>query len=130
MGTPIGVLDALVPAVERWRGPLCADLGAADWLDFERIRLTASYARSALRAGELLAADHDLHGAEVMAGRVVDVDPWSEAAYRLLASVQLARGSRSGARDVLDHLRTRLDELGVRPEPATLDLIARCAPAR
>jgi LuxR family maltose regulon positive regulatory protein len=127
---PSGVLDALVPAVERWRGPLLADLGASEWLDFERLRLTTTYVRSALRAGELLAADHELDGAETMAGRVITVDPWNEAAYRLLASVQLERGARSGAREVLEHLRTRLLELGLTPDPATIDLLERCVHAR
>ena len=79
-----------------------------------------------MRAGELLAADHALDGAEVMAERVIAVDPWNEAAYRLLASVQLERGARSAAREVLEHLRKRLVELGVAPEPATLDLLERC----
>jgi DNA-binding SARP family transcriptional activator len=129
-GTPTGVIDALVPAVEQWRGPLLADLGASEWLDFERVRLTTAYVRSALRAGELLAADRELVGAESMAGRVIAADPWNEAAYRLLASVHLERGDRSGARAVLEHLRTRLAELGVPPEPATDDLLARCADAR
>jgi len=129
-GSPTGVIDALVAAVGRWRGPLCADLAPADWLDFERIRLTTTYVRSALRAGELLAADHALDGAEVMAERVIAVDPWNEAAYRLLASIELERGSRSGAREVLDHLRKRLVELGVEPEPATRDLLDRCVGAR
>jgi len=58
------------------------------------------------------------------------VDPWNEAAYRLLASIELERGSRSGAREVLDHLRKRLVELGVEPEPATRDLLDRCVGAR
>ena len=127
---PAGVLDALVPAIEAWRGPLLADLGASEWLDFERLQLTTTYVRSALRAGELLAADHVRDGAEVMAGRVIVVDPWNEAAYRLLASVQLDRGSRSGARDVLEHLQKRLAELGVEPEAATIDLLERSTPTR
>ena len=127
---PTGVLDALLPAIECWRGPLLTDLASSEWLDFERLRLTTVYVRSALRAGELLAADHVLDGAERMAERVVAVDPWNEAAYRLLASTQLQRGSHFGAREVLEHLQQRLVELGVRPEPATIDLLERCARPR
>ena len=128
--SPTGVIEALVAAVERWRGPLCADLGSFEWLDFERLRLTSIYLRSALRAGELLAADHAHDGAEAMAERVIAVDPWNEAAHRLLASVQLERGARSAARDMIDRVRSRLAELGVTPERATLDLLDRCAPVR
>jgi DNA-binding SARP family transcriptional activator len=91
------------------------------------LQLTTTYVRSALRAGELLAAHHDLEGAEAMAERVIVVDPWREAAYRLLAMIQLERGARSAAREVLEHLQKRLVELGVAPEPATVDLLERCA---
>ena len=124
-GTPAAVIDALVPAVERWRGPLLADL-EAEWLDFERLRLTTAFVRSALRAGELLAADHELDRAEAMAERAIAVDPWNEAAYRLLVSVQIERGDRSGARRILEHLQALLAELGVAPEPATVALRERC----
>ena len=125
--TPAAVLAALVPAVELWRGPLLADLGSSEWLDFERVRLNAIYARSAMRAGELLAAAGEPDGAAAMAERVITVDPWNEPAYRLLASTLQVRGERSSAREVLTHLCTRLDELSARPEPATLELLARCA---
>ncbi len=125
MGTPAAVIDALLPAVEGWPGPLLADLDA-DWLDFERLRLTNAFIRSAVRAGELLAADHELDRAEAMAERAIAVDPWNEAAYRLLASVQVERGDRSGARRILGHLRALLAELGVAPEPATVALQERC----
>jgi LuxR family maltose regulon positive regulatory protein len=129
-GAPTAVLHALVPAIERWRGPLLADLSASEWLDFERLRLTAIYVRSALRAGELLAADDELGGAEVMAERVIAIDPWNEPAYRLFASVQLERGARTAAREALEHLHKRLLELGAAPEPATVDLLERCTRAR
>jgi DNA-binding SARP family transcriptional activator len=129
-GAPTAVLHALLPAIERWRGPLLSDLGASEWLDFERLRLTATYIRSALRAGDLLAADNELDGAEAMAERVIATDPWNEPAYRLFASVQLERGARTAAREVLEHLHKRLVELGVAPEPATADLLERCTRAR
>ena len=125
MGTPAAVIDALVPAVQQWRGPLLADLDA-EWLDFERLRLATALVRSALRAGELLAADHELDRAEAMAERAIAVDPWNESAYRLLASVQVERGDRSGARRILGYLEGLLGELGVAPEPATIALRERC----
>jgi DNA-binding SARP family transcriptional activator len=128
--TPAAVLDALVRAVGWWRGPLLSDLSASEWLDFERLRLTTTYVRCALRAGELLAADRALDGAEVMAERAIAADPWNEPAYRLLASIQLERGARTGAREVLEHLHKRLAEIGATPEPATIDLLERCTRGR
>ena len=50
-----------------------------------------------------------------MAERVIEVDPWNEPAYRLLASVQLEWGGRTAAHEVLEHLQKRLAELGVAP---------------
>ncbi len=113
-------------AVGLWRGELLADVHPAEWLDFERIRVGARFTRAAIRAGELLAANHQLGEAEVMAKRTIASDRWNEAAYRLLASIHLERGDRSAARRILDHLERVLEEIGARPEPGTEALIARC----
>src|SRR5205823_2655609 len=123
---PSLALDALVRAVGYWRGELLGDLGSQEWLDFDRIRLGTLYARCALRAGELLAAHHELGAAEAMAERVIATDRWSEAGYRLLVSVHLERRDRSAARRVIAHLEQVLDELGVAPGPETEQLRARC----
>ena len=121
------MLDALRRAVGSWRGELLADVASHEWLHFERVRLGTLFARSAIRAGELLAARHDLAEAAVMAKRAIAADPWNEAAYRLLVSVHLEGDDRSGARRLLAHLGHLLDELGVSPEPATVALMDRCA---
>jgi DNA-binding SARP family transcriptional activator len=125
-GAPSLALDAHVRAVGYWRGELLADLDAAEWLEFDRIRLGNLFVRSALRAGELLAARHELGRAAAMAQRAIAADPWGEAPYRLLASVQLEQGERSSARRVLEHLDGVLAELGVEPDPATASLRRRC----
>jgi DNA-binding SARP family transcriptional activator len=125
-GAPSLALEAHVRAVELWRGELLADVESADWLEFDRIRLGTLYVRSALRAGELLAARHELGHAAVMARRAVTADPWAEAAYRLLATIELERGDRSSARRVLDHLDQVLAQLGVEPGPETVSLRRRC----
>jgi DNA-binding SARP family transcriptional activator len=123
---PSLALDALVRAVGYWRGELLGDLGSQEWLDFDRIRLGTLFARCALRAGELLAAHHELGAAEAMAERVIATDRWSEAGYRLLVSIHLERRDRSAARRVIAHLEQVLDELGVAPGPETEQLRARC----
>jgi DNA-binding SARP family transcriptional activator len=118
-GAPSLALEALVRAVEYWRGDLLADLGPQEWLDFDRMRLGTMFVRCALRAGELLAAHHELADAAAMAERVIAADRWNEAGYRLLVSVHLERGDRSGARRVLALLDQVLDELGVPAGPET-----------
>jgi DNA-binding SARP family transcriptional activator len=126
-GAPSLALDALVRAVGHWRGELLADVTAQEWLHFDRVRLGTMFVRSALRAGELLAAHHELTEAAEMAERVIRADPWNEAAFRLLASVHLERGDRSAARHLLDHLDEVLADLGVAPDRETLTLRERCA---
>jgi len=125
-GAPSLVLDALVRAVGYWRGELLSDLGAQEWLDFDRLRLGTVFVRSALRAGELLAAHHELAHAAAMAERAIAADRWSEAGYRLLVTVHLERGDRSAARRVLAHLDQVLEELGVEAGPETELLRVRC----
>jgi LuxR family maltose regulon positive regulatory protein len=125
-GAPSLALDALVRAVGYWRGELLSDLGAQEWLDFDRLRLGTVFVRSALRAGELLAAHHELAHAAAMAERAIAADRWSEAGYRLLVTVHLERGDRSAARRVLAHLDQVLDELGVEAGPETELLRNRC----
>ena len=125
-GAPSCALDTLVRAVGYWRGDLLADLGAQEWLEFDRIRLGTIFVRGALRAGELLAAHHELAPAAAMAERVIAADRWSEAGYRLLVSVHLERGDRSAARRVLAHLDQVLDELGVVAGPEIDRLRDRC----
>ncbi len=128
-GAPSLALESHVRAVELWRGELLADVNDQEWLHFERMRLGTRFVRSALRAGELLAAHHELTHAAVMAERAVSADPWGEAPYRLLASIHLDRGDRSAARRVLAHLENVLDELGIDAEPATEALRRRCGRA-
>jgi DNA-binding SARP family transcriptional activator len=125
-GAPSLALEAHIHAVELWRGDLLADLASPEWLDFDRIRLGTMFLRAALRAGELLAARHEHGHAVVMAERAIAADPWAEAAYRLLASIQLERGDRSAARRVLEHLDSVLGQLGVQPGPETAALRQRC----
>ncbi len=49
-GAPSLALDALVRAVEMWRGDLLADVESHEWADFDRLRLSTLFVRSALRA--------------------------------------------------------------------------------
>jgi LuxR family maltose regulon positive regulatory protein len=125
-GAPSLALDALARAVRHWRGELLADIGSQEWLDFDRVRLGSMFVRAAMRAGELLAAHHELVAAATMAERVIAADPWGEPGYRLLAFAHLERGDVIAARRVLDHLDRVLDELGHPASAETLELRRRC----
>jgi DNA-binding SARP family transcriptional activator len=124
-GAPSLALVEYSRAVRLWRGEVLADLGGADWLGFDRLRLGTTFVRGALRAGELLAARREYGPAIVMAERVIAADPWAEAGYRLLAAAHLDRGDPAAARRVLDHLDRVLGELGVAPDAATRTLRRR-----
>jgi DNA-binding SARP family transcriptional activator len=126
---PSLALEAYRRAVLAWRGELLADLGPVDWLGFDRLRLGTAFVRSALRAGELLAARAEHAEAIAMAERAIAADPWAEAAYRLLASTQLERGDPAAARRVLQHLDQVLADLGAEAGAATEALRRRCLEA-
>jgi DNA-binding SARP family transcriptional activator len=124
-GAPSLALDALVRAVGHWRGDLLADIGSQEWLDFDRVRLGTLFVRAAMRAGELLAAHHELAAAATMAERVIAADEWGEQGYRLLARIHIERGDGSAARRVLDHLDRVLAQLSVGPSAEAIALRER-----
>jgi DNA-binding SARP family transcriptional activator len=64
-------------------------------------------------------ATGDADAAEHLAGRALEVEPWSEAAYRVLVAVHLERGERVAARRMLDRCHVMLADLGFEPEEAT-----------
>lgn len=119
-------LMAFRSAAELWRGPFLAESSSA-WVDDERERLRLAYVNAACRAAELSLAAGDVEVADVLARGVLEVEPWSEAAYRVVVSGHLQRDQRPAARRVLDRCLTMLDELGVHPEPSTSMLRHRLA---
>jgi hypothetical protein len=60
-----------------------------------------------------------------LARRVLAVDPWAEAAHRLLVLAHLADGDHAGARAALDACHQALADLGAAPAPPTLALHRR-----
>lgn len=118
VGTPSLALSAGRAAVDLWRGPFAADAPWA-WAEGDAERLRHRFVRATARAAELTLGGGDDAGAERLAGLVIDLDPWSERAYRVLATAQLDRGDRDGARLTMLRCRKALAELGVEPERAT-----------
>ena len=122
---PSRALAAYQQALPLYRGDYLADLPDADWADLERNRLRLRYQSVAIRAGELLLAGGDTTTPLTLAQAGLRVEPWSEAAYRLLVATHLARGDHAAARRALHHCQAMLTDLGAQPEPQTQMLLRR-----
>jgi DNA-binding SARP family transcriptional activator/RecA/RadA recombinase len=118
-GTPSLALEHNLAAVALYRGDAYEGVAGADWVALEREQFRGRFVAAATRAGELLVARGDVEQAERVAGRAVEVDPWAEDAYAVLASVALARGDRPAALRTLDHALEALAELDVEPSEET-----------
>ncbi|MGH9231340.1 MAG: AfsR/SARP family transcriptional regulator, partial [Acidimicrobiales bacterium] len=114
-GTPSLELEHNLAAVALYRGEAYEGVADADWIALERERCRSLFVTAASRAGELLVARGDVDGAERVARRAVEVDPWAEDAYAVLVSAALARGDRLAARRTLDRARAALADLDVEP---------------
>lgn len=118
--------DRYAAAADAWRGPLLADVDA-EWVELERERFRVRWLEAATRAGELALASGDVATPEMLARRVLEVEPWSERGYRLLAEAHLSRGDRPAARRTVERCRAMLSELGVEAEAETRMLERRLA---
>ncbi|MCW0215306.1 MAG: winged helix-turn-helix domain-containing protein [Pseudonocardia sp.] len=118
-GDPVAAADALVPALDLWRGPAYADVPDRDFLEPEITRLAT------LR----LAAAEDLFDAHLRAGRAAEVveaaqahtarHPLRERGWELLVLALYRSGRQADALAALRTVRGLLaDELGVDPGPA------------
>jgi TolB-like protein len=118
----------LTRAAELYRGELLSGLTIhdsefEDWLAGERLRLHQLFedALSRLLAQSMAGGAWDL--AVVVARRRLALDPLCEAAFRALMQVHAARAQTVQALKLYETLRDRLhSELGVKPEPETLEL--------
>jgi LuxR family maltose regulon positive regulatory protein len=107
------------------RGEYLADARYTEWATPHREAFRARYVSAATRAGELLLVEGAATEAAQLAMRAISVEPWSEAAYRLLAGAHLAAGNRAAAWRALAQCQAMLAGLGARPEPETIALIDR-----
>lgn len=114
-------LESCRRALELYRGDLVATAHADDPVG-RRTLLRSQFLSVALRTGELVLAERDTDEPLVLANRVLELEPWSERAYRLLVSTHLARGERTAARAALDRCLAAVDDLDVHPEPETVRL--------
>jgi DNA-binding SARP family transcriptional activator len=116
-------LRHLLAAFDRWKGEYLEEAAGIEWAEPFRVRFHRRIVAAGVRAGELLVADGRTAQAERVAGIVLSVDPWSEAAHRVLIRARLATGDRPGARRAFDACTDALAELGVVPTEETLGLV-------
>ncbi|MGH9193409.1 MAG: AfsR/SARP family transcriptional regulator, partial [Acidimicrobiales bacterium] len=117
--TPSLALEHNLAAVALYRGEAHEGVADAEWIALDREHFRGRFVAAATRAGELLVARGDVDDAERVARRAVEVDPWAENAYAVLASAALARGDRPTARRTLDQGLAALADLGVEPSEET-----------
>lgn len=121
--TPSMTLAAARAALSLVRGELLADESDPWWAETERAVVARTVARAQLLAAEAaLAAGHPAEAA-TDAERVLDRDPYDEAALRLLMRSHAAAGRPASALAAYARVRERLgDDLGVDPTGETEDL--------
>ncbi|MGI8663816.1 MAG: BTAD domain-containing putative transcriptional regulator [Acidimicrobiales bacterium] len=117
------VLAAARAALSLVRGELLADEPDAWWADTERAAVARTVARARLLAAEAALAAGRPGDATADAKRVLDRDPFDEAALRVLMRAHAAAGRPASALAAYARVRQRLgDELGVDPTRETEDL--------
>jgi DNA-binding SARP family transcriptional activator len=118
-GAPTDALDHALRAVDLWRGEP-TELLSNGWAiaPFEQRR--RRFTTVATRAGELLVAQRDFGRALELAEAALAIDPWLEAAHRLVVAAHRAAGDDLAARGALRRYRAAIHELGLAPDEATL----------
>jgi DNA-binding SARP family transcriptional activator len=118
---PKRVADALTRASEEYQGDFL-DSAYFEWADAPRedlrrraVDVAATLAELQIGAGEFEAAVRALE-------RATAIDPYAEDLYRRLMRLQAQLGRIHAVRHTFARLESRLAELDVDPEPATLDL--------
>ncbi|MGN6794985.1 MAG: AAA family ATPase [Streptosporangiaceae bacterium] len=97
-----------------------------DWLLDIRTELERQCADLCDLVGQTRAENGDLTGAAAAARRRIQLQPLEEVGYRTLMRVQADLGDRAGALSTYHHCASVLErELGVVPDRATQDLLAR-----
>lgn len=119
-GVPSVELEHLLGAVDRWQGPYLDDVAGEEWAEPLRERFHSRFGSAAVRAGELLVAAGRPADAVRAADAALAADPWSEAAYRVLASAHLALGDDDAVRRTIEAATRRLADLGIEPGADTV----------
>ena len=122
-GSPSAALAAARAALTLVRGELLADEPDPWWAEADRAAVARTVARAQLLAAEAALAAGQPADAASDAERVLDRDPYDEAALRLLMRAHAAAGRPASALAAYARARERLaEDLGVDPTRETEDL--------
>lgn len=116
-GSPSVALDHALRGANLWRGDpteIC-EPWALSLIERQRRR----FAAVATRAGELLLAQGNVEGAQTLAERVLEAEPWLEAGHRLLVASHRANSDDLSVRRALDRYEEAAREHGFSPSEAT-----------
>lgn len=117
-GSPGAELDAYLAAFPLRRGPYLGDILDPEWAAAPREDVDGRFVAAALRAGELVLG-RDPAMALDLASQAMDVDPYSERAFRLKAAAYSKQGAKAAARQLLARCRQEMDRHGIALEPET-----------
>jgi DNA-binding SARP family transcriptional activator len=104
------------------RGAYLPDVGSG-WVDDRRQRLDELIRSARVEAAEAAFAAGQYAEATSIAEAVVAIDPYREAAWRLLMKVALVLGDHDRVIGTFRSCEQALAELGVEPEPTTVRLL-------
>jgi len=117
---------SLGAAAERYTGEFLADLAVGTWADARRDLLRQRYEDVMLTLGRALGQQRRYGEAAETFTRLVDHDPFLEAAHRGLMRCHAAMGNRARAvRQYQDLVALLGSEIGTSPAPETTALYAR-----
>ena len=124
-GDTAAILDHGSRALTAYRGEFLPG-SYDDWL----LEIRADLERGCADLCDLVAAARaqagDVAGAVLAARRRIQLQPLEEVGYRALMRLQADLGDRAGALSTYHHCASVLErDLGVEPDPATRDLLAR-----
>jgi DNA-binding SARP family transcriptional activator/TolB-like protein/cytochrome c-type biogenesis protein CcmH/NrfG len=119
-----------------YRGDLLADVAGEgsefrEWHRVQQAHLRNAFISAVVGAVEPVERNADHRQIQVLARRLIEVDPFQEAAHRALMLIAAEAGATAEARTIYLRLKARLrDELGTEPETATNELFQRLTTPR
>lgn len=122
-------LRRLEEALELATGPYLAD-SALEWIEARRFELDVTIGAAAQEACQLACDLGELFRARELAKRTLELDPYCDAAFRVLLKVEATIGTPSAAAGVFRRLCGALEDLGVAPDAATVELVRQMRVSR
>lgn len=102
--------------VDAYTGELLPDDVYEDWADPPRAAARVRFLAAAHRLLELAVGSEEHLVAVELAARILDVDPYDDAAHRATVAGLHSNGSRGAAKAAYASYVSRMGDLGVRPE--------------